>query len=313
MGRIARAIRRIAENPRTIIASMAGHGLLNGLSDESVIKLLWWAKTGKSLDLSHPKGFNEKMQWLKLYDRRPEYTTMVDKYLVKSYVANIIGSKYVIPTIGAWDNPEDIDFDNLPNQFVLKCNHNSGGGMCICTDKTRLDIAAVKKGLRKALSQNYYYAGREWPYKNVKPKIIAEAFIVDNDKSNTTGTLVDYKFHCFNGEPKFLYVGTDDISSGTKGELRLSFFDMNWNTPPFYRTDHRPIPLDVPRPEGLDEMIMIARALSKNIPFVRVDLYWVNHQVLFSELTFFPGAGYGFFSPAEWEETLGCWIKLPPR
>jgi len=311
MGKIRRGIKKISQNPRAIVNYINSLGLLNGLSDKKHSQLLWWAKTGKKLNLSNPKGFNEKIQWLKIYDHNARYTQLVDKYLVRDFVKKTIGEKYLIPLLGVWDNSDQIDFSALPRAFVLKCNHNSGGAMCICKDKSELNIQSIKQNLNRELQKNYYYSNREWPYKNISPKILAEQFITDNDPQNTTQTLLNYKFYCFNGEPRFLYVGTDDISKGLKGKLRLSFFDLEWNTPPFYRKDHQPLPIHVKAPESLNEMIKIARILSNSIPFVRVDLYWVNHRILFSEMTFYPGAGYGFFSPEKWELQLGDWIKLP--
>jgi len=313
MGKISIGIKRFINNPRIIIYYLNSLGWLNNLSDRKWVELIWWSKTGKKLDLDNPRSFNEKIQWLMVYDHRPEYTKLVDKYLVRNYVEDTVGSKYLVPLLGVWDSPDEINFDLLPNQFVLKCNHNSGEGMCVCRTKEKIDIPTVKKKLRHALSKNYYYGGREWSYKNVHPRILCEQFIVDNDPNNTAGTLIDYKFYCFNGEPKFLYVGVDDISSGTKGDAKLSFVDLDWKTPPFYRTDHEPIPVDVEKPERFDEMIKIAKDLSKGFPFVRVDLYWVNEKIYFSEMTFYPGAGYGFFSPEEWEKRLGDWIILPTK
>lgn len=313
MGKIVSALKNITNNPKALIYYLSHYGFMNLLSDKACLKLLWRMETGKRLNLENPKGFNEKLQWLKLYDRRPEYTTFVDKVLVREYVRNCIGEKYLVPLIGIYDNPDQIDFSLLPDQFVIKCNHNSGAGMCVCTDKTRLNIQDVKERLKKELQKNFYYEKREWPYKDVIPKLLCEQFLVDRNPLNTSGTLIDYKFHCFNGEPKFLYVGTDDISDGTKGELKLSFFDLDWKTPPFYRLDHEPIAVDVEKPEGFGEMIEVARKLSKGIPFVRVDLYWINNQVLFSEMTFYPGGGFGFFTPEEWELKLGEWITLPPK
>ena len=305
--------RKFVQNPRMLLSKLNTLGCFRGLSDKTCMELLWWARTGKKLDWEHPRGFNEKMQWLKLYDRRPEYTQFVDKYGVRDYVRSTVGEEYLIPLLGVWDSAEAIDFDSLPEQFVLKCTHNSGEGMCICRDKAGLDIPEVRRRLARALAENYYFAAREWPYKDIVPRVIAEPFIVDRDPANTAGTLVDYKFHCFNGEPRFLYVGVDDISDGTKGDLKLSFFDMDWQTPPFFRTDHEPIPLAVKKPEKFDEMVQLARELSRGVPFLRVDLYWVNQQILFSELTMFPGGGYGFFSPEEWERRLGDWITLPDK
>ena len=313
MKKVICVLKKIKHNPKIIIDYLCQYGLLNFLSDKICLKLLWWLETGRRLNLENPKGFNEKLQWLKLYDRRPEYTSYVDKILVREYVKRCVGEKYLVPLIGIYDDPDQIDFSSLPDQFVIKCNHNSGTGMCVCSDKSKIIIQDVKNRLRKELNKNFYYEKREWPYKNVVPKLLCEQFLIDNNPLNTSGTLIDYKFHCFNGEPKFLYVGTDDVSSGTKGELKLSFFDLNWNTPPFYRLDHKPISVDVKKPEGIEEMIEVARKLSKGIPFVRVDLYWINNQVLFSEMTFYPGGGFGFFTPEEWEMKIGEWITLPEK
>lgn len=313
MGRIINVLKKVAKNPRSVIRYLNASGMLNFLSDKTCLRLLWWAETGTRLNLNNPIGFNEKLQWLKVYDHRPEYTKYVDKVLVRDYVKKTIGEKYLVPIIGVFDHPEQIDFNLLPEKFVIKCNHNSGGGMCVCTDKSTINTKMIRDKLNKELRKNFYYENREWPYKNVVPKLLCEEFIIDKNPMNTSGTLIDYKFHCFNGEPKFLYVGTDDISSGTKGELKLSFLDLNWETPPFYRSDHEPIQTEIKKPDCLDEMIDIARKLSKGIPFVRVDLYWVNNQILFSEMTFFPGGGYGFFSPEEWEIKLGEWISLPGK
>lgn len=313
MRRIINVLKKVARNPRLVIRYLNALGMLNFLSDKTCLMLLWWAETGTRLNLNNPIGFNEKLQWLKVYDHRPEYTKYVDKVLVRDYVKETIGEKYLVPIIGVFDNPEQIDFNLLPEKFVIKCNHNSGGGMCVCTDKSTINTKIIRDKLNKELRKNFYYENREWPYKNVVPKLLCEEFIIDKNPMNTSGTLIDYKFHCFNGEPKFLYVGTDDISSGTKGELKLSFLDLNWETPPFYRSDHEPIQTEIKKPDCLDEMIEIARKLSKGIPFVRVDLYWVNNQILFSEMTFFPGGGFGFFSPEEWEIKLGEWISLPKK
>ncbi len=313
MSRLINAAKRLINNPRMAIRYLNTMGFLNFLSDRACCKLQWWAETGSRLNLDHPTGFNEKLQWLKVYDHRPEYTLYVDKVLVRDYVKTVIGEKYLVPLIGVYDNPDQIDFDLLPDKFVIKCNHNSGGGMCVCSDKASLDIQSTKNKLKKELKKNFYYENREWPYKNIVPKLMCEEYIIDKSPKNTSGTLIDYKFYCFNGEPKFLYVGTDDISNGTKGELNLSFFDFDWNLSPFYRSDHKPLQIDVEKPECLDEMIEISGKLSKGFPFVRVDLYWVNNQILFSELTFFPGGGYGLFNPEEWENRIGSWITLPEK
>jgi len=171
-------IKKVLKNPWYLVITFAGRGWLNFLSDKMYLKLIYRAKLGKKLDLKNPKTFNEKLQWLKLYNRKPEYTKMVDKYEVKKYVADLIGEEYVIPTLGVWEKFDDIDFDSLPNQFVLKCTHDSGG-LVICKDKSKLDIASAKSKIENSLKRNYYKYGREWPYKNVKPRIIAEKFMID--------------------------------------------------------------------------------------------------------------------------------------
>ncbi len=277
----------------------------SSLSDEKYIKMMFKKSTGKDLNLENPIGFNEKIQWLKLYNRRPEYTVMVDKVLAKEYVSERIGERYVIPTLGVWDSPDEIDFQRLPNCFVLKCNHNSGGGMCICTDKAKLNIKKTNKDLKKGLKSDSFLASREWPYKNVKRKILAEVYMTDG----ITECLIDYKFYCFNGTPKFLYVALANYHDGKKND-ELSYYNLDWSPTEFYRTDHKPFPLSISKPEKLSEMINIASELSKGIPFVRVDLYYIKGEIYFSEFTFSPGGGFNEFKPYEWEKRIGSWIDL---
>lgn len=279
-------------------------GLHNRMPDEVYLKRRFKAEMGKDLDLTKPETFNEKLQWLKLYDRRPEYTMMVDKYLVRRYIADTIGEEYLIPLLGVWDDPEQIDFDALPDRFVLKSNHNSGLGMCICKDKSKLDIPMAKAKLAKGLKQNYYLTGREWPYKNVKPRIIAEEYMEDRN-----GELQDYKIMCFDGEVKCSFVCSDRFSE--KG-LHVTFFDLDWNVLPFER--HYPARKDgLPKPAQYEKMLELAQTLSQGIPFVRVDFYEVDGKVYFGELTLYPGCGFEAFSPEEWDHTLGSWITLPEK
>lgn len=306
---------------------LASRHFYDGMEDEKYLRRVFRAQLGYDLNLENPKTFNEKIQWLKLYDRRPEYTTMVDKVAVKDYVANIIGKEHIIPTLGVWEDPDEINFDALPEKFVLKCNHNSGTGMYICKDKSKLDVKKVKAGLRKGLKQNYYLAGREWPYKNVRRKILAEQYMVDescvNPKDyealNFVGKatscaegLTDYKFYCFNGEPKFLYIGFANIINGKKNDL-LTYLNLDWSIAPFYRTDHGELKIVPDKPSNYDDMLEIATELSQELPFLRVDLYNISGRIYFSELTFSPGGGYGAFSPPQWEKTLGDWIILPAK
>ena len=279
--------------------------LVRVLPDSTFLKLKYRYRMGKRLNLKKPTTFNEKLQWLKLYDRKPEYTTMVDKYEVKKYVANKIGTEYVIPTLGIWDKFEDIDFDSLPNKFVLKCTHDSGG-LCICKDKSKFDIIKAKQKINKALKRNYYCLGREWPYKNVKPRIIAEQYMEDTK----TSELRDYKFFTFNGEAKILFIATDRQKKNE--ETKFDFFDMEFNHLPF--TNGHPNAKILPqKPERFEEMRILAQKLSKDIPHLRVDFYEVDGKVYFGELTFYHWNGMVKFDPEEWDYKIGSWINLPSQ
>ena len=259
---------------------------------------------GYRLDLNNPKTFSEKLQWLKLYDRRPEYTMMVDKVKVKEYVASVIGPQCIIPTLGVWDRPEEIEWDKLPDKFVLKCTHDSGG-LIICKNKSTIDKEASISKLKKSLLKNYYLEGREWPYRDVPRHIIAEKYI--EPQSNTVD-LPDYKWYCFNGEPKFCQV----IQNRSTNET-IDFFDINWIHQEFIGLNPKAcyslIPIE--RPVTLATQIHIAKKLSKGIPFSRVDLYSVENKVYFGEITFYPMSGMGYFYPKEYNRILGDQIKLP--
>lgn len=263
---------------------------------------------GKKLNLDAPTSFNEKLQWLKLHDRNPLYTTLVDKVRVKTWVADRIGSEYVTPTLAIWNSAEDIDVDELPERFVLKTNHDNGS-IVICRDKKIFDIWSAREKLRDHLTRNFFYeAGREWPYKNVQPLVFAEEYLDDSSSgSNLPAGMVDYKFYCFNGLPQFLYVskGLEDHSTA-----RISFFDISWNRMPFCRSDFAPFE-DVPDMPGcLQEMIEISKELSKGIPFVRVDLFEYHGTPRFSEMTFYPKSGYMKFNPEEWDYKIGDMLDL---
>lgn len=270
------------------------------IPDKLYLKFIYKIKIGKSLNLKNPKTFNEKLQWLKLYDRNPLYTKLVDKYEVKDYVANIIGKEHVIPTIGVYDSFDDINFEKLPKQFVIKCTHDSGG-LVIVKDKNKLDIEKAKKKINKSLKKNYYYCGREWPYKNVKPRIIIEKYMEDNK----TKELRDYKFFCFNGIPKFMFLATDR----QKNQTKFNFYDMNFNLLPF--TQGHPNDLrKISKPEKFDEMVALSKKLSVNIPHVRVDFYEINGKVYFGEMTFYHYSGFTKFDPEEWDEKFGNYIVI---
>lgn len=288
-------------NKRLRFSYLTAMGLTHWMSDERFLKKEYYLAMGKTLNLNTPKTFNEKLQWLKLYNREPQYTMMVDKYAVKQYVANKIGSQYIIPTLGVWNHFDEIDFDELPNQFVLKCTHDSGG-IVICKDKLKLDKRAAKQKLEYYLKRKYYYVHREWPYKNVKPRIIAEKYM-----SNDNGEdLNDYKLMCFNGQVKATFVCSDRFS---EDGLKVTFYDTNWKRMPFER-HYLASKTDIARPKTYDEMLILAEKLAFQIPFVRVDFYEVHGRVYFGELTFFPGSGYEEFTPEEWDKKLGDWINL---
>ena len=274
------------------------------LPDRLYLQLLFFLHFGRFINLKNPKTFSEKLQWLKLYNRRPEYTQLVDKYAVKQYVANKIGEEHIIPTIGVWNRPEDIDFDNLPNSFVLKTTHSGGcSGVVICKDKSKLDINAAIIKINKSLKTDIYKSMREWPYKNVARKIIAENYIEDE-----TGELADYKFFCFNGIPLYCQVIKNRFVKET-----IDFFDSEWNHLPFIGLksgiNNNQCPIE--RPFCLKSMLKECKKLSQGIPFVRIDFYIIGNYYYFGEITFFPASGLGRFHPNEWNYKIGDLLKLP--
>lgn len=272
------------------------------IPDKLFLYINFYGYIGHKLNLKNPKTFNEKLQWIKLYNRKSEYTEMVDKYEAKKYIARTIGEEYIIPTLGVWDKFDDIDFSKLPDQFVLKCTHDSGG-LVICPDKSKLDIDGARKKINKSLRRNYFWHGREWPYKHVKPRIIAEQFMVDESGVE----LKDYKLMCFNGECKTTFVGSDRYSE--KG-FHTTYFDRDWNVLPFTR--HYPYRKEgFPKPQSYEKMIELAEKLAKDIPFVRIDFYEIYGKIYFGEITFFPGSGNMEFVPSKWDEIVGSWIQLP--
>ena len=276
-------------------------GLFKDMNDEEYLKKLFKCHMKRELNLDNPQTFNEKLQWLKLYDRKPEYTTMVDKYAVKKYVADIIGEEYIIPTLGVWNHFDEIDFDKLPNQFVLKCTHDSGG-IVICKDKNKLALKSAKKKIEKCLKRNYYWSSREWPYKDVKPRIIAEKFLSDEGKEE----LADYKVLCFNGEPKLIEVHKGRFY----GNHTADNYDEFWNKTDIEQYDLPKSDEILPKPKFLEEMLHLSRLLSKDLIHVRVDWYFTNNRLYFGELTFFDGSGYNLFC-GDADGLLGSWIKLP--
>lgn len=275
------------------------------IPDKVYLHIKYYCRMGKRLNLKNPQTFNEKLQWLKLYGRRPIDTVLSDKYAVKEYIAKIIGSQYVIPLFGVWDRFEDIDFDKLPDQFVLKCTHDSGG-IIICKDKSKLDKEAARKKLNKSLKTDYYVFSREHAYKNIPRRIIAEQYMEDK----TQLELVDYKVHCFNGEPKFVLICQSRFSDGG---LREDFYTTEWEHMDICRPRHPNADERVPKPKELEEIFQLSSKLAEKMPFVRTDFYIINGKIFFGEITYSPAAGMTPFEPEEWDYTFGSWIKLPEK
>ena len=270
------------------------------IPDELYLRIAYRMVTGKTLHLNPPVTYNEKLQWLKLNNRKDEYTSMVDKYEVRKFVESRIGDGYLIPTLGVWNKPEDVDFDGLPDEFVLKCTHDCGG-LVICRDKSKLDKTDARKRLEECMKHNFYYQGREWPYKNVVPRIYAEKYMSDPNEEQ----LSDYKVFCFNGVPKIIQVDYDRYS----GHKR-QFFDTDWN-----RMDvsfHFPSDTKkkITRPVVLEEMLELAKKLSAGYPHLRTDFYIIGNKLYVGEMTFFHGTGFGKWWPESFDAEMGSWLDL---
>ena len=261
------------------------------------LKYRYWM--GHRLHLENPKTFAEKLQWMKIYDRNPIYVTMVDKYDAKEYVGNLIGEEYIVPTYGVWNSFKEIDFDSLPDSFALKCTHDSGGNVMV-SNKKNMNIVDAKKKIERCLGYNYFYHNREWSYNNVKPRVLAEEFL-DNDGQE----MVDYKFFCFGGIPKFLYV-SQGMTDHTKA--RMCFMKMDWTPAPFTRKDYKAYEGVPEKPVCFDEMVEIAKRLSKGYRFLRIDLYCHKGRVYFSEITILPNGGFMHFYPEKYNRIIGSWL-----
>ncbi len=299
MGKISRYLK----HPSNIIIYLTNKNFFDWMPDKIFLRMKYRLIMKKKLNLDNPVTFNEKLQWLKLYDRNPQYTKMVDKYEAKEYVSKIIGGEYIIPTLGVWDKFEDIDFKKLPDQFVLKPTHTSGD-VFICKDKSTIDYKRLKKTVNKWLKRNYYSIHREWPYKNIKPRIIAEKYMC----TKQINTLTDYKFFCFNGKPRFLYVseGLDNHKTA-----KISFANMGYEMERFHRCDYSSFEQLPPKPVNFEKMKAFANKLASEISFLRVDFYEVESKIYFGELTFFPCAGYIPIEPQKYDLELGKMLILP--
>lgn len=274
-------------------------------NDITFLKLKYYFIFHKKLNLDNPLSYNEKLQWLKVNCRNPQYTQMVDKIEAKKHVANIIGNEYIIPTLGIYNSFDEIDFAKLPHQFVIKCTHDSGG-VVVCKDKNNLNLKTTKRIIEHGLGKSAFWASREYPYKEVKPRIIIEEYMEDESGYE----LKDYKIFCFNGKAKFLFVATDRGKENE--ETKFDFYDLDWNHLPF--TNGHPNNLkQIEKPKNLDEMVIISEKLSNGIPHVRVDLYNINGKIYFGELTFFHWSGFVPFVPDCWDYKFGDYIELPKQ
>lgn len=295
---------KLLKDPGQMVAPLAQRGYFRWMSDEAYLKFRFRADMGRRLDLEHPKSFNEKLQWLKLYDRNPEYPRMVDKYEAKAYVADIVGEEHIIPALGVYDDFDSIDFDALPERFVLKCTHDSGS-IFICKDKSQMDKDRARQILERGLKRNPAWYGREWPYTQLKPRILAETYMEDESHKE----LKDYKFFVFSGKAEMILV---DFGRYT-GKHGRNVYTTDWK----YMDASVKFPSDpahqIPKPDNLQEMIAFAEKLSQGLPYVRVDLYSVEGHIYFGELTLYPGAGFTHIKPDSLERRLGDLIVLPQR
>lgn len=272
------------------------------IPDRIYLQIVYFKHFRRFINFNNPKTFNEKIQWLKLNYRNEEYTKLVDKYRVKQYITKLIGEEYVIPTLGVWNNVDDIDFKSLPEKFVLKCNNDSGG-IVICKNKKDFDEAKAKSFLKERLKNNGYWYVREWPYKNVKPCIIAEKYMEDSISKD----IKDYKFFCFNGSMEFFDIDIDRFI-----EHRANYYDRNGNFLPFGKTYCPPdYTKKIEMPKNLDKMIELAETISHNTVLSRIDFYEIDGQVYFGEITFYPGSGFSPFTDEKWDYKLGDMIDLP--
>lgn len=294
-------ILKYIKQPKKIILYLMNKGFFNWLDDETYLKIKYRLIMKKKLDISNPKTFNEKIQWLKIHDRKDIYTTMVDKYEAKKYISNIIGDDYIVPTLGIYDSFDEIDFEKLPNEFVIKPTHTSGN-VYICKNKNEINYKKLKRIIRKWLRRKYYYTHREWPYKNIKPRIIIEKYMSDEEQKE----LIDYKLFCFNTIPKLTLVCSERFSSDNMCE---TFFDENWNVLDITEGNHR-VDKNIKKPNNYEEMKEIAKKLSEDTLFTRIDFYEINGKIYFGEITFYPNSGYEKFEPKEYDKILGDWIKL---
>ena len=298
------AVRSLFRKPRHFLSALCFR-LSFLFPDKLYLKMIHRLELGRKLDLKNPKTYNDKLQWLKLYCHRPEFTMMADKVAVKPFVASRIGAEYVAPLLGVWDRVEEIDWESLPQKFVLKTNHDGGNfGVVICRDKDSFDREKAEKRLKASLRRNTYLLGREWPYKNIPRKVFAEEYIEDKGREE----LLDYKFYCFDGKVRIVFIASGRQS---QKEVCIDYYDADGNHIDGLRQSHPNAPVPPEKPVHFDLMKSLAENLSEGIPHVRVDFFEANGNVYFSELTFFPYGGWALFHPEKYDLELGSYIRLP--
>jgi hypothetical protein len=298
-------INQILKNPTYYSIAAVGR-LLKGTPalDEVYLKILYQYKIGKKIDFENPLTYNEKQQWMKVHYYNPLYTKLADKYEVRKYIADKIGEEYLIPLLGVYNSFDEIDFDNLPNQFVMKCTHDSGG-LVICTDKSKLDKKKARAKIERCLKRNYYTNSREWVYRDIKPRIIIEKYMVDESGYE----LKDYKFFCFDGKAKAMFMASDRTGNE---ETKFDFYDMDFNHLDF-TNGHPNSNKELKKPDKFEEMIVLAEKISEGFPHERVDLYNINGKLYFGEITFFHWSGLTPFKPEKWDRIFGDWFNLPEK
>lgn len=306
MAEIVNKLIRFISNPKIRFDYLNILGFYKRMPDEKYIKLRYKKWIGEEPNLENPKNFNEKLQWLKLHDRNPVYTKLVDKYEVKKIVADKIGQEHVVPLLGVYDSVDEIDLSKLPDQFVLKCTHDSGG-FSLCKDKKTYDFKTAKERLAKRQGRNFYIFSREWPYKDVQPRIIAEKYMDSLGKPES----IEYKLTCFNGKVKLITV-CGGIAHSSFENRTNDFYDRDYNHLPFY-VFYKNAPKPLPIPNEIDDIIRFSEILAEGIPQVRVDWYIHEGTIYFGEMTFFTWGGLCEFTPPEWNQTLGDWIELPNK
>lgn len=303
MGKIKTAMHLLIRNRSVFIAQIIKYCSFL-FSDKVYMQLLYRFQLGRRLDLENPQFFTEKLQWLKLYDRREEYSKIVDKYEVKKIVASMVGEEFIIPTLGVWNSINDIEWELLPDKFVIKTTFGGGSdGVFFCNNKKELDVDRLKRKLSKAMNTNPYKRLREWPYKNVPKRIIAEEILEDK-----SGDLRDYKFYCFNGEPKVLLIASNRYSSHN-----FDYFDMDFNKLPITSAMGPNNPSLTEKPICFERMKIIAKQLSANYPHIRIDLYDCNNRIYFGEMTLYDSSGFDNLNSDEWDLKFGSWISLPNK